>query len=173
MALGCPSSDGSTYISSCGATYAIECYSDRYGDDSMYQLFVCDGALLKLSQFLVAPRTPTLSMTVLRIATTPTAASMCRTYLDLPVLATRRAVSQTFARTITYLVLVNFHSAQRPPSSSSTASVWSATPQCLRRSQLRSVESTALTTLTLRDQPQSPRRPPLQLFATPLCKCID
>ncbi|KAF2625101.1 hypothetical protein BU25DRAFT_346405, partial [Macroventuria anomochaeta] len=31
--LGCPSSDGSKYTSNCGATYAIECYSDRYGDD--------------------------------------------------------------------------------------------------------------------------------------------
>ncbi|KAF3032155.1 hypothetical protein E8E12_000781 [Didymella heteroderae] len=31
--LDCPASDGSTYTSSCGATYKIECYSDRYGDD--------------------------------------------------------------------------------------------------------------------------------------------
>lgn len=36
--LDCPASDGSTYTSSCGATYKIECYSDRYGDDSTYCL---------------------------------------------------------------------------------------------------------------------------------------
>ena len=34
--LDCPYSDGSTFTSDCGATYAIECYSDRYGSDSMY-----------------------------------------------------------------------------------------------------------------------------------------
>ncbi|XPS97036.1 hypothetical protein M3J09_006279 [Ascochyta lentis] len=31
--LSCPSSDSSTFTSNCGATYAIECYSDRYGKD--------------------------------------------------------------------------------------------------------------------------------------------
>ncbi|KAF1930294.1 uncharacterized protein M421DRAFT_58497 [Didymella exigua CBS 183.55] len=31
--LNCPASDGSIFTSSCGATYRIECYSDRYGDD--------------------------------------------------------------------------------------------------------------------------------------------
>ena len=32
--LDCPASDGTTYASPCGATYKIECYSDRYGADS-------------------------------------------------------------------------------------------------------------------------------------------
>jgi hypothetical protein len=36
----CPSADGRIYTTQCGATYEIECASDRYGGDSKYLFFM-------------------------------------------------------------------------------------------------------------------------------------